>query len=40
MRIHGKLLKTHTTRVSDMRVGHVSDTTRLHDKSFYATYVS
>jgi len=26
-------LKMHTTRVSDMHVKHVSDTTQLHDRS-------
>jgi len=32
----GKFLKIHT-RMSDMRVGHVSDTTRLYDRSVRAT---
>ena len=30
-------LKIHMTRVSDLRVGHVSDTIQLHDKSVRAT---
>jgi len=32
-----KFFKIHTIRVSDTRVGHVSDTTRLHDTSVRAT---
>jgi len=35
----GKFLKIHTARVSDTRVRHVSDTTRLHDRSVRATLV-
>jgi len=30
-------LKIHTIRVSNRRVGHISDTTQLHDKSVRAT---
>jgi len=33
----GKFLKIHTTRVSDKRVGHVSDMTHVHDRSARAT---
>jgi len=32
-----KFLKIHKARVSDTRVWHVSDTTRLHDRSICTT---
>ena len=35
--IWDKFLKIHTIRVFDTRVGHVSDTTRLYDRSVRVT---
>ena len=35
--IRDKFLQIHATRVSNKRVGHISDTTKLHYKSVRAT---